>query len=120
MAPIADQIIVGGLSPQTRASKPAAVAFVRESLMRQDPEGYARNCEALGGAKAANHARITAPTLLLTGDADGTAAPATAKALAERVAGARVEIIEECGHWATIERPEVCADRASSFYAGLS
>jgi pimeloyl-ACP methyl ester carboxylesterase len=120
MAPIADQIIAGGLSPQTKASRPAAVAFVRESLMRQDPEGYARHCEALGGAKAANHARITAPTLLLTGDADATAAPATAKALAERIAGARVDIIGECGHWATLERPEVCADKLAAFYGGLA
>ena len=25
-------------------------AFVRELIMRQDPEGYARNCEALAAA----------------------------------------------------------------------
>ena len=35
-------------SAETRAKRFAAVAFVRESLMRQDADGYARTCDALG------------------------------------------------------------------------
>ncbi|MCP4383784.1 MAG: alpha/beta hydrolase, partial [Hyphomicrobiales bacterium] len=37
MAPIADLIVANALSASTQATQPAAVAFVRESLMRQDP-----------------------------------------------------------------------------------
>ncbi len=119
MAPIADQIIVGGLSPETKASRPAAVAFVRESIMRQDQEGYARHCEALAEARAVDHSHIAAPTLLLTGDADGTASPATAQALAEKIRGATVSIIEQSGHWATIERPDVCAAKLTEFLSSI-
>ncbi len=119
MLPIADQIIVGGLSPETKASRPAAVAFVRESIMRQDPEGYARHCEALAAARAVDHARIAAPTLLLTGDSDGTASPAAVQALGERIKGAKVAIIEQSGHWATIERPEVCTAKLTEFFSSI-
>src|SRR5262249_24438158 len=47
MQRIADALLRASLSAETRARRPATVAFVRESLMRQDPEGYARTCEAL-------------------------------------------------------------------------
>ena len=70
MAAIADQIVANALSAATRATQPAAVAFVRESLMRQNPEGYARTCEALARAEAVDARLIAAPTLLVTGDAD--------------------------------------------------
>jgi pimeloyl-ACP methyl ester carboxylesterase len=115
MAPIADQIIVGGLSPETKASRPAAVAFVRESIMRQDAEGYARHCEALAKAQAVDHGRITAPTLLVTGNSDGTASPASVQILGERIKRAEVIILEQSGHWATIEQPEACNAKLTDF-----
>src|SRR5262245_29699291 len=38
MQPIADALLQSSISAETRARRPAAVAFVRESLMRQDPD----------------------------------------------------------------------------------
>ena len=64
-ADIADQIVANALSAQTRENNPAAVAFVRESIMRQDPESYARSCEALAKARAVDLRLIDAPTLLV-------------------------------------------------------
>ena len=115
MAPIADQIIAGALSAETRTSRPAAVAFVRESIMRQDPEGYAGHCEALARAQAVDHRRIAVPTLLVAGDADMTAPASTAHALAERIKGASVVVLDRSGHWLTIERPAACNDRLRDF-----
>ncbi len=81
MADIADQIISHALSAHTRETAPAAVAYVRESVMRQDPESYALNCEALSSAKAVDARRISAPALLVTGEDDAVES-------AERRAGA--------------------------------
>ena len=54
MQTIADGVVQGATSSETRARQPAALAMVRESLMRQCPDGYARSCDALvPGAKAA-------------------------------------------------------------------
>jgi pimeloyl-ACP methyl ester carboxylesterase len=108
MAGIADQIVQNALSAATRATQPAAIAFVRESLMRQNPEGYARTCEALAGAEAADARLIGAPTLLLTGDADTVNPVSVARDLADRIRGARLITVDRGGHWLTIEKPAEC------------
>jgi len=104
MRGIADAIVAGGTSDDTRINQPAAMAFVRESVMAQPPEGYARNCEALAAAVTADLSRITCPTLLLTGDQDRTAPPEVGRAMASAVKGAEFRVLDGCGHWATIER----------------
>ncbi len=106
MSEIADSIVQNGLSSDSKSRNPAAAAFVRESILRQCPEGYARTCEALADANAANHQRIGCPVLIVNGDEDAVAPPSVARSLAERIEGAHSIILPRCGHWATIERPE--------------
>src|SRR5258706_5271441 len=73
MHEIALGLMQAAVSADTRERSPVAAAFVRESLMRQDPMGYARSFEALGDSQAAAVERIEAPALLVTGDEDGVA-----------------------------------------------
>src|SRR3546814_1501810 len=54
MQEIADAIAQGATSKQTKDERPAVIALVRESIMRQPAEGYALNCEALAKAQAAD------------------------------------------------------------------
>src|SRR5258706_588446 len=75
MQAIADALVQAATSAETRARRPAVVAYVRETLMRQDPEGYARTCDALAEAGPADASAITCPTVLVTGDEDGVAPP---------------------------------------------
>ncbi|HET6222030.1 MAG TPA: alpha/beta fold hydrolase, partial [Dongiaceae bacterium] len=70
MQAIADGLVQGATSSETRARQPAAVAMVRESVMRQCADGYARSCDALAGAQPADPNLITCPTLMVTGDED--------------------------------------------------
>jgi pimeloyl-ACP methyl ester carboxylesterase len=118
MAGIADAIVQGATSGDTKATNPVAVALVRELLMRQDAEGYARTCEALAAAEAADVRRIACPTLLVTGDEDAVAAPSTVRAMAEQIGGARVVILNRCGHWATLERATESSAALKEFLAG--
>jgi 3-oxoadipate enol-lactonase len=106
MRAVAAAIAAAGTSADTKVNHPTAVAFALESLMAQNPEGYARNCEALADAKAADLAGIQCPVLLLTGDEDRTAPVATARALASALQDAEVQILSGCGHWAPVERPK--------------
>ncbi|WP_137388750.1 alpha/beta fold hydrolase [Rhodoligotrophos defluvii] len=115
MEPIADQIVANALSSATRSTQPATVAFVRESVMRQNPEGYARMCEALAKAQAADFRRISAPTLLITGDADVVAPPSMAQMIADKVAGAQLTVLDRAGHWITLERAQDCSERMGGF-----
>ena len=70
---IAEAIVANGIAEDVRTHQPAAMAFVRESIMTQSPEGYAKNCEALASATAADLNQILCPVLLVTGDSDKTA-----------------------------------------------
>ena len=113
-------LLNASISADTRARLPLAIAFVRESLMRQDGEAYARSCEALAEAGPAPVERIEAPVLLVTGDEDGVAPPQSVRAFAEKLHSAkstRVVVLPRCGHWTPIERPEECARELRDFLA---
>lgn len=115
---IADQIATAGLSADTKAHRPELAALVREFIMRQPPEGYARHCEALAGAEAAEVAGIAVPALLITGDEDGTSPPPAAAALAAKLSQGSLTILPATGHWATIERPDSVNGLLLNFLVG--
>lgn len=60
---------------------------------------------------------LTAPTLVIHGTADVVVAPANADLLAERIAGARVEWFEGCGHLLFWEEPARFAEVVGEFLA---
>lgn len=117
MRGIADAVVAGGTADDTKVNQPAAAAFVRESVMAQSPEGYARNCEALAEARSADLSAIGCPTLLLTGDQDRTAPPDVGRAMASAIKGAELQVLTACGHWATIERAKQVNYALTVFYA---
>jgi pimeloyl-ACP methyl ester carboxylesterase len=51
--------------------------------------------------------RVRVPTLLVCGREDPVTPVNDHQAMAARIPGARLEIIENCGHLSTIEQPEV-------------
>jgi 3-oxoadipate enol-lactonase len=118
MQAIADTLVQAATSAETRAKRPAVVAYVRESLMRQDPEGYARTCEALADAEAADTAAIGCPTMLVTGDEDSVAPPHSVRAMGQKIAGSQVEVLRGCGHWTPLEKADECIEILRRFYAG--
>jgi 3-oxoadipate enol-lactonase len=102
---IVDTVVKGGLSPHTLANKPEVVAFVRELLTRQPAEGYARSCEAMAAAVAADVAGVQAPVLLIAGRDDGVSPVANSEGIAADLPNAQLRILEQCGHWHPIEQP---------------
>ena len=118
MHEITTGLLNAAISADTRSRLPVAVAFVRESLMRQDGDAYARSCEALAGAQAAAVEKIEAPVLLVTGDEDGVAPPQAVRAMADKLHFAKstkVVVLPRCGHWTPIERPEECQRELREF-----
>ena len=72
----------------------------------QPPEGYAAQIAAATSHDAlARLGRIRAPTLVLTGDDDRVIPGESSRPLAERIPGARLEVIAGAGHLFFVERP---------------
>jgi pimeloyl-ACP methyl ester carboxylesterase len=59
--------------------------------------------------------RITAPTLILTGERDLLVSPQSLATLAEGVAGAKAVSLRGCGHLAFVTRPECVAQEVRQF-----
>jgi len=118
MAEIAEAIVRGATSGDTKNSNPVAIGFIRELLMRQDAEGYARNCEALADATAADVSQIRCRVLLIAGDEDAIAPPSYVRAMAQRIQGARITVLNRCGHWLSIERAAEVTAALREFYFG--
>lgn len=118
MVGIADTLVTAATSAETKSQRPGATAFVREILMRQDPEGYAHTCEALAAAQSAALGKIKCPTLLITGDEDGVAPPPAIHKLGQAIKGAKVLVLSGCGHWTPIEKPAEVNAALINFYFG--
>jgi 3-oxoadipate enol-lactonase len=88
----------------------AAADACLDELRHVPREGYALCAEAVGGFDFRDKlGRIEVPTLVVAGEADPTATPAVIQALADGIAGARVETIPGAGHLANVERPDLVA-----------
>jgi 3-oxoadipate enol-lactonase len=117
MQAVADGLVQASTSSESKRSRFTSLAFVRESLMRQCPDGYARNCDALAEAQAADTSQIICPTLLITGDEDVVAPPQAVRQMSEKIRGSRYEVLRGCGHWTPIEMPAECSQLANQFYS---
>ena len=116
---IADAIVTGAIG-KASFRQPALRALVRESVMRQSPEGYAQSCEALATAQGAEIERIKVPTLLVTGDQDGVAPVGNVTAMAGRITGSRLIVLDDCGHWTPFEQPLACMQALEAFHGASS
>ena len=83
--------------------------------MRQDPEGYARSCEALAAATVPGPVDPALPLLLLTGDVDKVGPPDASQELAAAHGSATVEIFPGCGHWTALEAARATTDQLVKF-----
>jgi len=120
MTECADAIVTGSLSAHTRQSNPVAMAFVRESLMRQTRDGYAANCEALAGARAVDATRLPCPVLVVTGRDDAVTPVSMGQEITDKCANGSLEVLEQCGHWTPIEKPAECASAIQRFLPAVS
>ncbi len=64
--------------------------------------------------------RLDLPTLVLWGKRDPVAVPAIARRLAAEIPGARLEWLDELGHYPQLEDPPAVARSLTEFWAGLT
>ncbi|WP_344648731.1 hypothetical protein [Cryptosporangium japonicum] len=112
---VAPGVVANALSETTRRDRPEVAAFVRELIMRQDAEGYARNCDALAAATDPGPIDPGLPLLLVTGADDKVGPPDVSHRLADAHGNATVEIIPGIGHWTALEAARTVSDQLLKF-----
>lgn len=114
-------LTANALSAQARGQDPELTDHVvaLRAANPPDPDGWQAQAAAGvaydgGGAER----RITAPTLVVHGDADAVVHPDNAPLLAERIPSARLVLLEGAGHLLPFEVPETLAALVSDFVVG--
>jgi 3-oxoadipate enol-lactonase len=106
MAAVAEMVVERYLHPDFRAADPAATQSIRSRLLRDDAAGYAASCNAVANVDWLDRlGEIRCPTLVIAGARDAGAPPAMAQAIAERIPGAKLQIIDNASHLSVMETP---------------
>ncbi|MCL6632286.1 MAG: alpha/beta hydrolase [Alicyclobacillus herbarius] len=119
MEAVVDTILESALSLATRGARPEIAAGVREILLGQPAEGYARSCEAIAGWNALDARQVRCPALMIAGSEDNTSPLQVTKTLSTLLSRATVRVIHQCGHWMSLEYPGLVERYVLEFLTGL-
>lgn len=98
------------LTEGVRARDPELAERARAMIAGVDPESYAQLCEAIATMDLRpDLGRIAAPTMVIAGDQDPATPPDAGRAIADGIAGARLEVVGPAAHVATFEQPGAIA-----------
>ncbi|KAI0481897.1 hypothetical protein F4859DRAFT_438542 [Xylaria cf. heliscus] len=104
MEAVADASVDGGMSEFTKQNSPLAIAATRLSLLGQDPEAYAKACQALAGATTRLEVeKLEVDTLIITGREDKASPPTLCEEYRHSIKGSQLVVLEKAGHWLVFE-----------------
>ncbi len=103
-------------TPGFREAQPSAVEKVRRHFLACDAKGYAACCRIIAGMDLTGRlGAITAPTLVVAGAQDPATPPSAAEAIASRVPGAVLEVLDPAAHLLAVERAAEAAALIARF-----
>lgn len=118
MPAVVDMVVERYLHVDFRAAQPEATAAVRAQILRTDPLGYAAACHAVRSVDWLDRlGEIRVPTLVIAGARDVGATPAMAQAIAQRIAGAELRLLDDASHLSVAEMPQAFLDAVQAFLA---
>jgi 3-oxoadipate enol-lactonase len=108
MEPVIEATVGRWFTPEFVAEGPPVVGRTRAIIGSTDPEAYASCCEAIAAMDLREDIRrIQAPTLVISGADDPAAPPEAGGLIAERIPGARFEVVPDARHLVSLQRPEI-------------
>jgi len=104
---VAEERIPMLIAPQRRSDE-ALTGLIRQMVRDTGPETFMRQQRAIMGRTDSRPGLpdITAPTLLIWGSEDGIVTRAHQDEILAGISGARLEVLEGCGHLSTLEAPD--------------
>ncbi|MDQ2105552.1 alpha/beta fold hydrolase [Azospirillum isscasi] len=105
------QVVAAGmprLVHPDRTAEPALVESVQAQARRVGPDGYVRQQTAIMNRPDSRPGlgAIACPALVLCGRQDAITPPAVHEEIAAGIPGARLVLIEDCGHLSAMEQPQ--------------
>jgi pimeloyl-ACP methyl ester carboxylesterase len=109
------------LGETSREHRPELVEKVTAMIREQAPEAIAGAQRGMAARPASTDmlGTIQVPTLVVTGEEDAVAGPEVGRDLAAGIPGARFLLVEEAGHLANLEQPEIVNEALLDFLAPL-
>jgi 3-oxoadipate enol-lactonase len=105
-APLAPAVVSRWLTPGYAAEHPDLVARLEAMIATADDEGYAACCEVVAALDLREDlARISAPTLVISGWEDPALPPDHQKLIADGIADAELLTVSPGAHLANLEQP---------------
>jgi YbgC/YbaW family acyl-CoA thioester hydrolase len=120
---IADAMLADVLSPSARAGDPALAERVRKIMAATPVAGIVGALTAMRDRSDSNGLLSTLedlPTLVIAGAEDSIIPPEKARAMADRIPGARFVAIRGAGHLPTLETPEETTGAIRAFLGSLT
>jgi 3-oxoadipate enol-lactonase len=119
MASIVDPVMALWFTQEFRARHPDQVARFAATMAETPQEGYLGCCAAIRDMdQRADVPKISAPTLVMVGADDAATSPEHARNLAERIAGARLEVVPGAAHLVNVERPDTVTHHLLDHFGG--
>lgn len=115
-------VVPGLLSKHSRREDPAFAAELGATINHLDPVGLARAVRSVlvGPTSVVEFLdRVTAPTLVITGAEDQGLPPSYSTELADRIPGARLQVLQRVGHLSPREAPTAVGTLIADFLAPL-
>jgi 3-oxoadipate enol-lactonase len=108
---LAETVVSRWLTPGCAAQHPDLVARLQAMVRAADDEGYAGCCAAIAAMdQRSDLARITAPTLVISGADDPALPPEHQQVIADGIPGAQLLSLGPAAHLANLEQPEQVTD----------
>jgi len=113
---VTDAALERFLGAAFRAAHPEIESRLRERLVTSDARGYVACCHAIAAVDWLDRlGAIKVPTLVIAGANDAGATPAMAQAIAERVAGSTLRVLDDAAHISVVEQPAAFARAVREF-----
>jgi len=104
---IADAVVQRWTTERWREANPDRVRELTAMVAATPDDGYVAACSAIQHMEMLDRLpSITAPTLVIAGADDQATPPEHGRAIVERIAGARLEVVDGAAHLGNIEQPE--------------
>ncbi|WP_457328675.1 bifunctional 4-carboxymuconolactone decarboxylase/3-oxoadipate enol-lactonase PcaCD [Rhizobacter sp. P5_C2] len=118
---IADVVMERYFHAGFRSGQPEALAAFRAALLRTSAAGYAATCHAVREVDWLERLpQVRCPTLVIAGELDAGAPVAMSQAIAERIPGARLEVLAEASHLSVAEQPQQFAALVEGFLSATT